>query len=336
MSGRATPGGRVSKSKKPSKTKENSEDPKSKLNLTKTYLCGDCNKNILDNATSDAEESIECSVCNKWYHSGCTPLSQSVFDIMATIDNIKYYCPSCEKDKGKERKEFKILMDMIERLEDKLMDRIEKIVEKRVEIKVKEIEKNLESRIEERLDAISVPKIEKKIQIQVEETLEEQREMEQRSSNLIIFNIEENESQENDLEVVREIIRTTTPELLSEGNNIKNENIQRLGNNNQKSNKIRPLKVILPDESFKNQMMKNAKKLRRNAKFNNVFLKNDLTRKQQQLEFDLRQEKKQRTLNGEDVIIFDNKVIPRCQHPNFEPSKQNHVSDKAQNTTESA
>ena len=108
------------------------------------------------------------------------------------------------------------------------------------------------------------------------------------------------------------------------------------GKNNQYSNKIRPLNVILNDESFKNQMMKNAKKLRRNAKFNNVFLKNDLTRKQQQLEFDLRQEKKQRTLNGEDVIIFDNKVIPRCQHPNFEPSKQKHVSDKAQNTTESA
>ena len=70
----------------------------------------------------------------------------------------------------------------------------------------------------------------------------------------------ETESQENDLDFVREIIHATTPELLSEGNNIKTDNIQRLGKNKQNSNKIRPLKVILPDESFKKTNYEKCKK----------------------------------------------------------------------------
>ena len=55
---------------------------------------------------------------------------------------------------------------------------------------------------------------------------------------------------------------------------------------------------------------------------NNIYLKSDQTKKQQLHEYELRKERKERTLNSEDVIIYDGKVIMRSQHPNYYPAKQ--------------
>ena len=55
-----------------------------------------------------------------------------------------------------------------------------------------------------------------------------------------------------------------------------------------------------------------------------------MTKKQQLKEYELRNERKERLAKGEDVIIFDEKVILRENYPNFDPSKQRN-----QNTTKS-
>ena len=48
-----------------------------------------------------------------------------------------------------------------------------------------------------------------------------------------------------------------------------------------------------------------------------------MTRRQQQAEFELRKEKQQRKKDGEDVIIYNYKVILRKEHPNFKhPEKK--------------
>ena len=57
------------------------------------------------------------------------------------------------------------------------------------------------------------------------------------------------------------------------------------------------------------------------------ILKNDQTKRQQLLEYELRKERKERILNKEDVIIYDGKVILRSQHPNYDPSKQRQYVD---------
>ena len=54
-----------------------------------------------------------------------------------------------------------------------------------------------------------------------------------------------------------------------------------------------------------------------------------MTRKQQQTEFNLRKEKFERKTLGEDVIIYDNKVILRQEHPNYKP--QSHDSKDHKN-----
>ena len=252
------------KGTKKGKDRDNLKDPK--LSISKTYLCGKCEKEIIENAKSKDEESIECTACNRWFHSGCTPLTPHVFEIMCTSDNINFFCTECEDSKGKEKKDLKTIMDMIEKMEERIIKKMENIVEERVDIRVKEIEKKLEDKITEKLEAISVPKIEQKIKIQVEETLGEQKEIDSKSKNLIIFNLEESvgseiEKLEEDLKSVKEIINIVSPELNNEGNNINSTSLQRLGKNNQDSQKNRPLRVVLPDEAFKEIILKKRKEI---------------------------------------------------------------------------
>ena len=317
------------------KDKDNLKDPK--LNISKTYLCGNCEKEIIENAESKEEESIECTACNRWFHCGCTPLTPHVFEIMSTSDNIKFFCTQCEDSKGKEKKDLKTIMDMMEKMEERILRKMESIVDERVDLKVRDIERKLNDQITEKLNAISVNNIEQKIKIQVEETLEEQRELESKSKNLIIFNLDEavgseTEKLDEDLRSVKEVINMVSPELINEGNNIDCTSLQRLGKSNEQ--KKRPLRVVLPDEAFKDSILKNARKLRKTTKYNNIYLKSDQAKKQQLKEFELRKERKERILNCEDVIIYDGKVILRSQHPNYDPSKQRTYVKARNNITE--
>ena len=58
-----------------------------------------------------------------------------------------------------------------------------------------------------------------------------------------------------------------------------------------------------------------------------------MTRKQHQLDYELRKEKYERKTAGEDVIIFNEKVILRSEHPNFKPST---TTDKNQSISNQA
>ena len=215
----------------------------------------------------------------------------------------------------------------MEKMEERIMSRMESIIDKRVEDRVIEIEKKLESQITEKLEGITTQSIELKNKTQVEETLEEQNEIKSKMNNIVIFNLDEvdgneEEKEQNDLTLIKEIIEIVAPELNSESQHLERNKIKRLGKLNPSSTKARPLKIELPDEPFKNNLIQNGKKkLKRLSKCNNVFLKKDLTKKQQLFEYNLRKEKLERIAKGEDVIIFKEKVIPRSHHPNYEPPK---------------
>ena len=65
-------------------------------------------------------------------------------------------------------------------------------------------------------------------------------------------------------------------------------------------------------KEFKTDIFKGSRELRHNERFNKIFIKKDLTRKQQKQEYELWKERKEA---GEDVIIFNDQVIPRKDHP---------------------
>ena len=50
--------------------------------LNKRFLCGKCESEVVDNPSSDGEESVNCTVCRSWYHRQCTNLGQEAFRVL--------------------------------------------------------------------------------------------------------------------------------------------------------------------------------------------------------------------------------------------------------------
>ena len=194
-------------------------------------------------------------------------------------------------------------------------------IEERIIEKVNQI---VDQKVKDSMKAISEEKLETKIRVQVEEFLDEQNEIEKKKNNIIIYNLDETDEDdlEADLKNVKEIIEKTSPELTNEFQNIKKDCILRLGRKNTAADKSskprpRPLRVKLPDEDFKLHILKNSNKIKKCPNFPNVYIKKDMTRKQHQADYELRKEKYERKTAGEDVIIYNDKVILRTEHPNF-------------------
>lgn len=79
----------------------------------------------------------------------------------------------------------------------------------------------------------------------------------------------------------------------------------------------RLLKVTVPDGGAKQEILRNAKKLRKSNSFRNVYINHDQTPMQQRESKILREELKVRRSRGEDVVIFKNQVKQRKDVQNF-------------------
>ena len=93
------------------------------------------------------------------------------------------------------------------------------------------------------------------------------------------------------------------------------KNVYRLGKppakeDSQKSGIPRPLKVILEDETTKNELLKRAKYLKTTC-FKKVSIVADQTVKERELTRALVKEKVLRRIKGEDLIIYQGKLVPR-------------------------
>ena len=86
----------------------------------------------------------------------------------------------------------------------------------------------------------------------------------------------------------------------------------RFGVYQDSQDKPRPLKVGLASEQQREQAITNAKNLRGNMAFGQVFIQRDLTIKQREKRRQLVQQLKQRKANGEtDLIIIQDKIVVR-------------------------
>ena len=82
---------------------------------------------------------------------------------------------------------------------------------------------------------------------------------------------------EKDLSTVKEILEKASPELKAEIEHLKQDNILRLGkkrfDNSDMTKKHRPIRVTLPDEDFKNEILKNSKNIRNSQNNSKVYIK---------------------------------------------------------------
>ena len=97
----------TSKSDKQSKKAKNNKDPGNiVLNLMKTYLCGKCEAELLEDPAGDDEASISCNTCRLWFHYKWTNLIIQDFRYLSKAN------AAIEKE-GTEVKKLQFLEDKI-------------------------------------------------------------------------------------------------------------------------------------------------------------------------------------------------------------------------------
>ena len=130
-------------------------------------------------------------------------------------------------------------------------------------------------------------KSEEKIKVQVEEYMEGQNEAQEKEkikNNIIIFNIpeatseNEQEMKREDLTKIKEVLNFVDPE--AKANEIGDDKIIRLGRDKRKDGKPRPIKVLLENHEKKRILVSQTKKLKNFQKFPKVGISNDRTFKE--------------------------------------------------------
>lgn len=142
-------------------------------------------------------------------------------------------------------------------------------------------------------------------------SLSEFEDIDRRRKNVIIFGVPEidNVSAETAREEERRKLKEICDHVDADSNDILT--CFRIGGRGQKP---RPLKLKMKSQDSKEKMLLNARQLRtfRRVGWNErIFIKPDMTRRQQESMKLLRAELKTRNSNGEDLIIRDGKLIPR-------------------------
>ena len=265
-----------------------------------------CNELVTD-------EGIKCDRCERWAHGvsqgGCCGLSAPTFDFLAKneLEGIKWFCPKCVDEKGKCR-------------EDSIAEQSAKL-ETLTTIVV-----TLQQQNKMILDLLSKERIiknEDRIKVQVSEALESQKEKDTRATNLMVFNVVETDIVEDGITKKED---ETTHDTASVANifasvdrEFKNDNIvsiTRLGRRksiNEPKSGPRPIKVTLKNTKQRDEILKNAWRLKDNPNFKKTGISPDETIKERNERKALRKELLERREKGEEVAIFQGKIVPKTR-----------------------
>lgn len=145
--------------------------------------------------------------------------------------------------------------------------------------------------------------------------LEEFEDRERRRDNIMIFGLTEKpdgtvpERDGHDRDMIREVLQSlgTCDEEIMDS--------RRVGKIIK--GKARPMKVKLLNRSSKLNLIQRSKELRKSSNFRDVYIKSDLTKRQQREEFELRQELKRQRSDGRDVVIYKGQIRPKESLVNF-------------------
>lgn len=271
-------------------------------------VCKVCKLKIHSN-----EKFVECILCSEFFHSdtkekNCaeiSPTEERVVALTSVQPKLLYRCVECFETGNSSlninSKKFSNILDQFnasilsfkEATETfkELSDKVKKLQSSQQEIiqdKLPEINDRL-SRLENKnikdadaLDAITTQKI-----------ISEINEQKNISKNVMIFNLKEYaDEKKNSNQVIK---------LLKNNNiSVNNITIKRIGKYN--AEKCRPVKIIFKNYYEAIKMIKKSRIIARNSK-KNIYITNDKTKSQQQLEKEVSQELRSRKEKGESNIV---------------------------------
>ena len=269
--------------------------------LKPIHQCPRCEEVILDKD----QKSIGCDRCLQWFHQTCSQLSDTDYDFLHNgKESIVWLCGDCLDKSGKERSKLISLEDTIASQSEKIDSLMELILTMKQDI-LKEVDAKLLAH------GKPTNKPEEEMDKAIDERLEEKREQEKRVNNVIMVNVPEigegiADAQAKDKEQVIT--------LLCKANPIQVEDVQdfvRLGKRGQNP---RIIKVAFKDKETKHKVITSQKKLNVGVSETRkvIYINQDYTPNQRKLEAQLRDEIKQRRVNGEqDLVIRDLRIIKR-------------------------
>ncbi|KAJ3655192.1 hypothetical protein Zmor_014329 [Zophobas morio] len=231
--------------------------------------CSKCKKKC------NESEKVQCDLCHLSIHYECAGISRNEKNVLALKNKkIHFFCDGCDiiTIVGTLKSEMATLREEINTLKNELQHQKENNSPQGEHVGVDIRYENGEKLIEELQDR------------------------HQRSYNLIVFNIAEStgdteqDKEQDDLNKVKNIIASTG---ITDPSNFE---CYRLGKFNE--HKVRPLKLIFSSQKDPQRILNKYRPT------NNVYINHDLTIRQRNISYNVRQEFRMRKANGEEDILL--------------------------------
>ena len=179
---------------------------------------------------------------------------------------------------------------------------------------------SMQKKMESVLTVLGTEKVEEKIGVHVSELLTDQKETEEKKCNMIVFNLPEKDSEDEDLAEVKNLLNYVNSEVNTD--ELTKSNVVRIGRKKTTSeshNKIRPIKLVFNEPDTKWKLLKRASRLKDSTTFKGVGLNLDKTTKERRedevLRAKLKEERGKRP--EDDLIIFRKHIIKRADKSQF-------------------
>ena len=302
--------------------------------------CGKC-----DNAVK--EKGLQCEVCLKWFHLHCAEIPEALYrGICKAQSGLKWLCAECDKKVGKMLAHVTEIAEKQEKAEKRMTDLDKEILELRNELRngkqelknrmdsfeaevegakkeVDHVGKGVEEKIMKYVEAakqgLTKEQLDKDkgIEVQVIDSIKEDREFQlrlteamerdKRKNNVVIMGLSENMTEQETNEFIEEMFTT-----MMEREKSRYEIKGRIGRSVQ-SNKCRPMRVEFEDPVYKRNLMKRANTLKRDSKYEKIFLSPDLTRKQQEEDKILRDKVKEYKSQGVEGVKINKGCVIKME-----------------------
>lgn len=232
--------------------------------------CGKCAKILRENK----DQAVACDVCNRWYHLECTDLTKSDIKTVSK-PSVKWHCHSC--------------CDVLGSFDHRLSS-LEKRLDEQFTSQSKHIESFKQSWADVALKLDSNKSFFEKqvttIKTDIKTNIEKEKSREFRSKNVILFGIKEDENTKFDdmVDEVQSILGKCHLPPIEQPR----ENVYRLGSRSPDKN--RPIRLRLSSESQKWDYLRRINQNR----IPGVFARLDLDRDEQEQDFRLRKELKEK------------------------------------------
>ena len=281
-----------------------------------SYPCDGCGK-------AEAEYLIQCERCDKWICNTCESIDEDMMELLKEWKQLHWFCSTCEETAMGAVKDSNSNIQYDATFKKQMTSAMQNVQQLMEEvIKNSKVQKHetyaaaVKSPTRVLADQTNVQPAVKETQYAVE-VVDEYIDRERRKCNLIVHNVPEPEEREKseimkkDCATIQEIV--TNAIKITDTKVIKTT---RLGRKTESATRPRLLLVVLEDESMKRRILGQAKTLRRNDKWGNIFISPDQTPQEREKSKKLREELKRRRAAGETNIIIKRGIIVTDQSKN--------------------